>query len=65
MDKIKLRKQELRKEIKEIKRKIEWEPVVSFTRPKLIQDINLLIGELKGINFATCNTGNSSKGDKA
>ena len=45
------RKKELRTKIKEFKRKIEWEPSFSFTRPKLIQDMNLLIGELKGIKF--------------
>ena len=45
MDEIKSKKKELREKIKEFERKIGWEPTISFTRQKLIQDMNLLIGE--------------------
>ena len=55
MDKIKLRKKELKKKIDELKRRIAWEPTVSFTRPRLIQEMNILVGELKGIKFALKN----------
>lgn len=49
--KITKRKRELKEQIAEIKRKIDWCPNVSFDRPKFVQDINLLKGELKGIKF--------------
>ena len=50
--KIKQRKRELKEKIACIQAKIDYCPNVSFDRPKYIQDINLLKGELKGIKFA-------------
>ena len=51
MEEIKSKKKELKAKIKEFERKIGWEPAVSFTRPGLIQEMNLVIGELKGIKL--------------